>query len=598
MLGGLMLPQTFASAPSQAPAGAAARKRRPGQLRLQPVKPQSIYSPEQTRRSHGGVTSAHRGKNTLFQPLTHPLHGRCQARGWLDPVCQQPGEPRGTEQRGLLRVAVTHASSPGFVLIQSFIHPLPCSSEASRSSHELLLFPPARGAGAPHHKPRMLVPFCSSWGELGALRALHHHRGAHLHPSVPHGALAAPAVPCTWPGGRRGDTRHLPLPPATSTRVNLCHQELPPTTDTPRLSPPWHPGTRSAAGEPHGGPGPPSIHPTQVHRSTLSGQGRYFVSSKTAGPSSTAVISAGNTAQLPQVLSLGVRVMEQARLPLGHETGPGASSGDILPPPPRGTRAVGHNRGDLDPALHLCAPCCREGQAQSRVRHQPGVAQEAKDESCSGDALGTRVALGTWAGGRGHRRIQRPQGPVAGEDPAWQRRRGRSCPAWRSFSSFFESRRDLLCWIGGRQQRRGSGAVVMDDVTPFPNACAVGGGAPSTVTSAVERARAHPAQHQGAGCPREHGPGPEILQHPAPGAGTRDNATSTRHNTLLPQLPLAIPVPGGGPGQGQGWGPLPSYCSDPSTTHTLLISSILAPTEQPHGIAPVLFWSRTPDQGC
>lgn len=204
-----MLPQTFASAPSQAPAGAAARKRRPGQLRLQPVKPQSIYSPEQTRRSHGGVTSAHRGKNTLFQPLTHPLHGRCQARGWLDPVCQQPGEPRGTEQRGLLRVAVTHASSPGFVLIQSFIHPLPCSSEASPCSHELLLFPPARGAGAPHHKPGMLFPFCSSWGELGALRAQHHHGGAHLHPSVPHGALAAPAVPCAWPGGRRGDTRCL-----------------------------------------------------------------------------------------------------------------------------------------------------------------------------------------------------------------------------------------------------------------------------------------------------------------------------------------------------------------------------------------------------
>lgn len=103
--------------------------------------------------------------------------------------------------------------------------------------------------------------------------------------------------------------------------------------------------------------------------------------------------------QLPQVLSLGIRVMEQARLPLGHETGPGASSGDILPPPPRGTRAVGHNRGDLDPALHLCAPCCREGQAQSRVRHQPGVAQEAKDESCSGDGrrnLGE--APGRWPG--------------------------------------------------------------------------------------------------------------------------------------------------------------------------------------------------------
>lgn len=103
--------------------------------------------------------------------------------------------------------------------------------------------------------------------------------------------------------------------------------------------------------------------------------------------------------RLPQILSLGIRVMEQARLPLGHETGPGASSGDILPPPPRGTRAVGHNRGDLDPALHLCAPCCREGQAQSRVRHQPGVAQEAKDESCSGDGrrnLGE--APGRWPG--------------------------------------------------------------------------------------------------------------------------------------------------------------------------------------------------------
>lgn len=99
------------------------------------------------------------------------------------------------------------------------------------------------------------------------------------------------------------------------------------------------------------------------------------------------------------------------------------------------------------------------------------------------------------------------------------------------------------------------------------------------------------------GCCREHGPSPEILQHPAPGAGTRDNAISTRHNTLLPQLPLAIPVPGEGPGQGQGWGPLPSYCSDPSTTHTLLVSSILAPTEQPHGITPVLIRSRTPDQG-
>lgn len=102
---------------------------------------------------------------------------------------------------------------------------------------------------------------------------------------------------------------------------------------------------------------------------------------------------------LPQVLSLGIRVMEQTRLPLGHETGPGASPGDILPPPPRGTRAVGHSRGDLDPALRLSAPCCREGQARSRVCQQPGLAQEAKDESCSGDGrrnLGE--APGRWPG--------------------------------------------------------------------------------------------------------------------------------------------------------------------------------------------------------
>lgn len=86
------------------------------------------------------------------------------------------------------------------------------------------------------------------------------------------------------------------------------------------------------------------------------------------------------------------------------------------------------------------------------------------------------------------------------------------------------------------------------------------------------------------GCCREHRPSPEILQHPSPGAGTRDNATSTRHNTLLPQQPLAIPVPRGGPGRGQGRGrgrdPLPSYCSDPSTTHTL---PVLHPG--PHGAA-------------
>lgn len=37
----------------------------------------------------------------------------------------------------------------------------------------------------------------------------------------------------------------------------------------------------------------------------------------------------------------------------------------------------------------------------------------------------------------------------------------------------------------------------MDDVTPFPNAFAVGGGAPSTVTSAAESGEISPAT---AGC--------------------------------------------------------------------------------------------------
>lgn len=40
-------------------------------LRLEPVKPQNIYSREQTHQNCRGVNSTHRGKNTLFQPLTH-----------------------------------------------------------------------------------------------------------------------------------------------------------------------------------------------------------------------------------------------------------------------------------------------------------------------------------------------------------------------------------------------------------------------------------------------------------------------------------------------------------------------------------------------
>lgn len=40
-------------------------------LRLEPVKPQSIYSQEQTHQSCRGATSTHWGKNTLFQSLTH-----------------------------------------------------------------------------------------------------------------------------------------------------------------------------------------------------------------------------------------------------------------------------------------------------------------------------------------------------------------------------------------------------------------------------------------------------------------------------------------------------------------------------------------------